>query len=150
MQGSKYSYKVLIISSLRNLASIITQKCLCRSCGIQHCIPRKLGGVSPTYWRRKWQPTPVLLPGKSHGGRSVVGSVHGVAKSRTRLSDFTSPTYIWNSTHTQTWTPAADASVAWEMVPDPLDCGLGAPGRHCLSWSPKDERTFVEACQEPH
>ena len=24
-------------------------------------------------WRRKWQPTPVLLPGKSHGWRSMVG-----------------------------------------------------------------------------
>ena len=24
-------------------------------------------------WRRNWQPTPVLLPGKSHGRRSVVG-----------------------------------------------------------------------------
>ena len=24
------------------------------------------------YWRRQWQPTPVLLPGKSHGQRSLV------------------------------------------------------------------------------
>ena len=24
-------------------------------------------------WRRKWQPTPVFLPGKSHGWRSLVG-----------------------------------------------------------------------------
>ena len=24
-------------------------------------------------WRRKWQPTPVLLPGKPHGRRSLVG-----------------------------------------------------------------------------
>ena len=24
-------------------------------------------------WRRKWQPSPVLLPGESHGGRSLVG-----------------------------------------------------------------------------
>ena len=24
-------------------------------------------------WRREWQPTPVLLPGKSHGWRSLVG-----------------------------------------------------------------------------
>ena len=24
-------------------------------------------------WRRKWQPTPVLLPGKSHGGKNLVG-----------------------------------------------------------------------------
>ena len=25
------------------------------------------------YWRRQWQPTPVLLPGKSHGLRSLLG-----------------------------------------------------------------------------
>ena len=25
------------------------------------------------YQRRQWQPTPVLLPGKSHGRRSLVG-----------------------------------------------------------------------------
>ena len=24
-------------------------------------------------WRRKWEPTPVLLPGKSHGQSSLVG-----------------------------------------------------------------------------
>ena len=42
-------------------------------------------------WGRKWQPAPVLLPRKSHGRRSLVqATVHGVAKSRTRLSDFTS------------------------------------------------------------
>ena len=26
-----------------------------------------------SYWRRKWQPTPVFLPGISHGWRSLVG-----------------------------------------------------------------------------
>ena len=42
-------------------------------------------------WRRKRQPTPVLLPRKSHGCRSLVqATVHGVAKCRARLSDFTS------------------------------------------------------------
>ena len=25
------------------------------------------------YWRRKWQSTPVFLPGESHGRRSLVG-----------------------------------------------------------------------------
>ena len=30
-------------------------------------------------WRRKWQPTPVFLPGKSHGQRSLV-TVQWVAK----------------------------------------------------------------------
>ena len=34
------------------------------------CNPR--AGKIP--WRRAWQPTPVFLPGKSHGQRSLVGS----------------------------------------------------------------------------
>ena len=28
-------------------------------------------------WRRKWQPTPVFLPGESHGQRSLEGTVLG-------------------------------------------------------------------------
>ena len=39
-------------------------------------------------WRRQWQPTPVLLPGKSQA-RAWWAAVHGVVRSRTRLSDFT-------------------------------------------------------------
>ena len=33
------------------------------------------------------QPTPVFLPRESHGRRSLAGYIHGVTKSRTRLSD---------------------------------------------------------------
>ena len=40
-------------------------------------------------WRRQWHPTPVLMPGKSHGRRSLWATVPGVAKSRARLSGFT-------------------------------------------------------------
>ena len=29
--------------------------------------------VEKILWRRKWQPTPVFLPGKFHGERSLVG-----------------------------------------------------------------------------
>ena len=29
--------------------------------------------VRKIFWRRKWQPTPVLLPGKSHGQSSLAG-----------------------------------------------------------------------------
>ena len=45
--------------------------------------------VSSSFWRRQWHPTPVLLPGKSHGRRSLVGCSLWVAKSRTQLSDST-------------------------------------------------------------
>ena len=39
----------------------------CERCGFDPWV-RKIP------WRRKWQPTPVFLPGKSHGQRSLVGS----------------------------------------------------------------------------
>ena len=32
---------------------------------------RSLGWEDP--WRKAWQPTPVFLPGESHGQRSLVG-----------------------------------------------------------------------------
>ena len=35
--------------------------------------PGSVPGVGKVPWRRVWQPTPVLLPGKSHGRRSLVG-----------------------------------------------------------------------------
>ena len=64
---------------------------------MEKCLPamretrvQSLVGKIP--WRRKWQPTPVFLPGESHRQRSLGAisfSVHGVTKSRTWLSDFT-------------------------------------------------------------
>ena len=39
-------------------------------------------GLVDANWRRQWHPTPVLLPGKSHGWRSVVGcSPRGLEES---------------------------------------------------------------------
>ena len=33
--------------------------------------------------RRKGQPTPLFLPGKAHGQRSLEGAVHGATKNQT-------------------------------------------------------------------
>ena len=35
--------------------------------------PPAFGWVGKIPWRRAWQPTPVFLPGESHGQRSLVG-----------------------------------------------------------------------------
>ena len=53
--------------------------CQCRRCKRARFDP----WVGKTTYRRKWQPTPVFLPGESHGPRDLV--VHRVEKSRTRL-----------------------------------------------------------------
>ena len=39
-------------------------------------------------WSGKWQPTPVFLPGESHGQRKLAGCSPWGCESRTRLSDF--------------------------------------------------------------
>ena len=37
------------------------------------CIFLIINDVECLFWRRQWHPTPALLPGKSHGRRSLVG-----------------------------------------------------------------------------
>ena len=51
-------------------------------------------------WRRKGQPTPVFLPGKSHGQRTWWATAHRVTKSRTRrgISTSTCMRQVWKAT----------------------------------------------------
>ena len=50
------------------------------------------------HWRRKWQPTPVFLPGESQGRGSPVAAIYGVTQSRTRLK-WLSIAYIHQNVH---------------------------------------------------
>ena len=64
--------------------------CQCRRYGLDLWI-------SKIPWRRKWQPTPVFLPGKSHGQRSLAGySLRGqkVEHSNTTKSSLQSPLHL--------------------------------------------------------
>ena len=67
-------------------------------------------------WRRKWQPTPIFLLGKSHAQRSLVGySPRGRKKSdlteaterkdgvKPSLSDYTAAGNLLGETHTITF-----------------------------------------------
>ena len=61
--------------------------------GKESACQRRRPGFNPWVgkipWRRKWQPTPVFLPGKFHGQRGLWATVYGVSKSRTQLSTHT-------------------------------------------------------------
>ena len=54
-----------------------------------HCRRHERGGFDPWMgqipWRRKWQLTPVFLPGESHEQSCLWATVHGITKSRTQL-----------------------------------------------------------------
>ena len=74
-----------------NLAGYKGSGRVCHDSSALDVLPRWLSGKEPTYrcrrhkrpgfdpwvgkilWRRAWQPTPVFLPGESHGQRSLVG-----------------------------------------------------------------------------
>ena len=62
------------------------------------------------HWRRKWQPTPVFLPGESQGWRSLVGCRLWVAQGRTRLKPLSSS----SSVIARTWKrPKCSLTVEW-------------------------------------
>ena len=98
--------------------------------------------------RRQWQPTPVLLPGKSHGWRSLVGcSPWGCEESgdwATSLSLFTFTHWRRKWQHTplflpgesQGWEPGGPPSVGSHRVGhDWCDLGAGTgskPQSFCL------------------
>ena len=100
-------------------------------------------------WRRKWQCTPVFLPGESHGHRSLVGysPVHGIAKNRTRLKQLS--THARKKSHTQKRQKASSMDRFAEL-PQALsvfECmsvshhrGCGGRGRYasCEEGTPQD------------
>ena len=66
---------VEIVADFIFLGSKITADGDCSSEIKRHLTPWKENYDQPRQhiWRRQWHPTPVLLPGKSHGQKSLVG-----------------------------------------------------------------------------
>ena len=59
------------------------------------CILLYMIKSSKSFWRRKWQPTPVFLPRESHGQRSLVGCCPYIgAHSRTWLKSLSMHAWI--------------------------------------------------------
>ena len=56
---------------------------------------QSLDGKTP--WRRAWQPSPVFLPGESHGQRSLVAYVWSmVSPSQTRLKQLSTKFQVYS------------------------------------------------------
>ena len=68
------------------------------------------------HWRRKWQPTPVFLPGESQDGEAWWAAIYGVAQSRTWLKRLSSSSSSSNR-HTQSTKtrPGADCGSDHEL-----------------------------------
>ena len=96
-------------------------------------------------WRRQWHPTPVLMPGKSHGWRSLGGCSHGVAKSQTQLSDFPFTFHF----HALEKEMATHSSVlAWRIPGTGEPGGLPSMGSHRVghNWSDLAAAAATSTC----
>ena len=60
------------------------------------------------HWRRKWQPTPVFLPGGSQGQGAWWAAVYGVAQSRTRLKRLSSSSKVTRLINWWCWNLTTD------------------------------------------
>ena len=70
--------------------------CQCGRCEFDPCIEK-------IPWRRKWQPTPVFWPGKSHGKRSLAGcSPRGCKINGHNIATKHSTLHTHTHTHTHT------------------------------------------------
>ena len=80
-------------------------------------------------WRRKWQPTPVSLPGESHGQRSLVGySPWGRKESDTTERLHFHTTAIWPESHPGSSDSRCAKNDPWGMAMSVWDKNGGGLG----------------------
>ena len=83
------------------------------SLGVRHDWATSLSLFTFLHWRRKWQPTPVFLPGESQGRGSLVGC------------------HLWGCTVGHDWSVLAAAAASVGQLPGGSRCILGTRQQPC-------------------
>ena len=107
-----------------------------RSWRVRHDWTTSLSFFAFMHWRRKWQPTPVFLPGESQGRGSLVGCRLWVTQSRTWLKWLISS--IANSCWCLARLPGELTEDTWGLVAIPGSTGA-------TSGQPKDPHSAPHA-----
>ena len=88
-------------------------------------------------WRRKWQPTPVFLPGKSHGQRSLAGySSRGHKESDTTEQLNSKTLRYFTLKHGGVCTVSLFSFCIWKPVSSPRRRGNRTGGVSGVGWQP--------------
>ena len=118
------SFEIYIISSLRTSQVVVVIKNPPANVGdMKGGFDLWLGKIP---WRRAWQSIPVLLPGESHGQRSLVGYSSVQALSHVWL--FVTP---WTEAH-QAFLSIADSWSLFKL----MSIKLVMPSNHLILWRP--------------
>ena len=113
-----------------NLSPLLYEANLGETKVINKSLGQEFSENSMIYWRRQWHPTPVLLPGKSHGWRSLVGCSPWGRKE----SDMTKRLHF-HFFHALEKEMATHPSVlAWRIPGMAEPGGLPSMGSHSQTW----------------
>ena len=97
-------------------------------------------------WRRKWQPTPVFLPGESQGREAWWAAIYGVAQSWTRLkrcSSSSSNIVDMVLYDFRAWRSGSFFLICWKSCPwspGPSYKGSNLPRQPSLKSKPQEKR----------
>ena len=118
--------------------------CKCRRCRF-HPWVRKIP------WERKWQPTPVFLPGKSQGERNLAGRLQSMGSQRVRHDWRTEHAYAPFTLHWNTSWAKFSIFPRWVTWPDyRLAASLSTSVHYTVYQSLFYESTNLATFPSPH
>ena len=96
---------------------------------------------SHIYWRRKWQPTPVFLPGESHGQRNLV-------TMGSQESDMTE--WLWlDYSHLYMTTGKTIALTRWTFVGQVMCLLFNTLASYVIAFLPRSKRLLISWLRSP-
>ena len=138
--GQRHLLMCLLVICMSSIYRI--QKMVLNSLFIGQKYATSLSLFTFMHWRRKWQPTPVFLPGESQGRQSLVGcSLWGCTESDTTEAtqqqqsnqtergkeNSSNRTYLTIST---LWKVCVKVAQSCPTICDPIDCSLPGSSVH--------------------
>ena len=84
------------------------------------------------HWRRKWQPTPVFLPGESQGQRSLVGCCPW-GRTESYMTEVTQQQQQLEEDIAESWV-VCEACGSWGKLAFQRTQDFHSEGHHCSTW----------------
>ena len=110
------------------------------------------------HWKRKWQPTPVFLPGESQGWGAWWAAIYGVAQSRTWLKRLAASAAALSSfcreeAETQRWSgkgEEAEPAARWGCESMLITDCTAWPAMLVSSHVPSPRPRYLQTCNSQH
>ena len=124
------------------------------SLGVGHDWATSLSLFTFMHWRRKWQSTPVFLPGESHGRRSLVGCSpwdrsESDTTEATQQQQLQQAFFIVQLSHPYMTTEKTIALTIWTFVSKVMSLLFKTLSRFIIAFLPRSKRLLISWLKSP-